>query len=189
MTWTAYLLAVLALLLTPGPTNTLLFLAGTQRGWLGALRLIPAELAGYLSVVLPLALLGAQMAAWPIAMPVLSLVAGVWVAILAWRLWQHDHHGKGLAVVTARGVLTTTLLNPKALVFGLVLIPAAPAMTAAAAGFAGLVVAVAAFWAATGALAAGPDKLRVRRIVWLRRGAALWLAALSVGLLAKGLAA
>ncbi len=41
-------LALLVLLLTPGPTNTLMALAGAERGWTRALRLIPAELAGYL---------------------------------------------------------------------------------------------------------------------------------------------
>jgi threonine/homoserine/homoserine lactone efflux protein len=47
--------AVLVLLLTPGPTNSLMLLAGAERGLTGALRLIPAEVAGYLLTVLPLA--------------------------------------------------------------------------------------------------------------------------------------
>lgn len=53
-------LAVLVLLLTPGPTNSLVLLAGAERGWLGALRLVPAELSGYLLTVLPLSLMGVK---------------------------------------------------------------------------------------------------------------------------------
>ena len=34
-------IAIMVLLVTPGPTNTLLFLVGSERGWAGALRLIP----------------------------------------------------------------------------------------------------------------------------------------------------
>ena len=52
----ALTLALLALLLTPGPTNTLMALAGAERGLGGAARLIPAEIAAYLAVTLPLAL-------------------------------------------------------------------------------------------------------------------------------------
>jgi threonine/homoserine/homoserine lactone efflux protein len=51
-------LAILALLLTPGPTNSLMLLAGAERGLLRASRLIPAELMGYLTTVVPLALVG-----------------------------------------------------------------------------------------------------------------------------------
>ena len=42
---------------------TLMLLAGAERGLPGALRLIPAELAGYLVTVLPLALFGAAVLA------------------------------------------------------------------------------------------------------------------------------
>lgn len=38
--------ALLLLLLTPGPTNTLMMLAGYERGWRSSLRLIGAELTG-----------------------------------------------------------------------------------------------------------------------------------------------
>lgn len=185
MTWTASMFAILALLVTPGPTNTLMFLAGTERGWRAALRLIPAEVAAYLAVVVPLALLGAQLPA--AARPMISVVAGVWVGVLAVRLWRAQGYRDGQGSVTARGVFTTTLLNPKALVFGLVLVPGAPALPPALAGFVALVALVAAGWAVAGALAAGPHREAVRRVLWVRRGAALWLAALSVGLVLRGM--
>ena len=52
-------LALLVLLLTPGPTNTLVMLAGAERGFWPAMRLVPVELVAYLSAVLPFLWLGA----------------------------------------------------------------------------------------------------------------------------------
>ena len=59
MTMSELTFAILALLLTPGPTNTLVALAASATGWGRALRLLPYEIAAYLLVTLPLALLGA----------------------------------------------------------------------------------------------------------------------------------
>jgi threonine/homoserine/homoserine lactone efflux protein len=76
--------ALLALLATPGPTNTLLALAGTERGLLHAMRLITAVVAAYLLVTVPLALGGVEfIEAAPLLRPVITLAAAVWVAILA----------------------------------------------------------------------------------------------------------
>lgn len=54
----AFLSAVLALLATPGPTNTLMALAGAEGGVGRVARLLPAELAGHLTTILPLVWLG-----------------------------------------------------------------------------------------------------------------------------------
>lgn len=179
-------LAILVLLVTPGPTNTLLFLAGTERGWRGTLRLIPAEVAGYLVTVIPLTLIGATLlASAPALRPAIALAAGLWVAWLALKLWQPEQSGTTAAKVTARMVFFTTLLNPKALIFGLVLLPA----TAPAQGFAlftALVVLVAVAWVWIGQRlpsAAGTG------LALMRRAAACWLGLLSLGLLAKGFGA
>ena len=80
-----------------------------------------------------------------LAAPAIALAAGLWVAWLALKLWQPEKSGTAPAKVTARMVFLTTLLNPKALIFGLVLLPAA----APAEGFAlfvALVVIVALAW-------------------------------------------
>ena len=60
MTACEFAIALFVLLLTPGPTNTLIALAGAERGWLGALRLTPVEAAAYALVTLPLAIAGEQ---------------------------------------------------------------------------------------------------------------------------------
>lgn len=121
----AFLFAVGALLLTPGPTNTLMALAGASVGFGRAVRLVPAEIGAYLLTTVPLALVGTEiLTRWPGASSGLKLVAAVWVLFLAVRLWNPATSTEDRRFVTARGIFVTTLLNPKALIFGLVLLPA-----------------------------------------------------------------
>lgn len=191
MTTAELSLAILALLATPGPTNTLMFLAGAERGAIRALRLIPAEAAGYLATVAPLSLLGAHLlGSAPRAQAAVAVLAGLWVLVLALRLWRLPGAGARPQAVDARGVAVTTLLNPKALIFGLVLVPSAAgtgATLANLAGFTALVALVAVLWILAGAMVArhaaagGADRMPI-----LRRAAALWLAALSVALVLRG---
>ncbi|HSF65235.1 MAG TPA: hypothetical protein VLA78_12650 [Paracoccaceae bacterium] len=175
-------LAALVLLATPGPTNTLMALAGAGRGLRGALRLIPAELAAYLAVTVPLALAGAaMMAAVPGLRTGVTLAAAGWVAWLAAAMWRLPGPGQATAAVTARRVFVTTLLNPKALVAGLVLLPGDdPGLRIAVLAVA--VAGVAAAWGALGARLPG-------RPVVLRRLAASWLGLLALGLVSGGLSA
>lgn len=187
MSLAAFVSAVLALLLAPGPTNTLMGVAGAESGMRHVLRLIPAELAGYLAMVIPLAFLGAQaMARWPAASAALTIAASIWVLFLAYRLWASTGAAHGEASVTARRILATTLLNPKALVFGFVLLPAPsteqflPRLVL----FCLAVAATAFAWGVAGQLvrslgAAGKTRLRI-----IQRVASVWLGAVSVMLLA-----
>lgn len=183
----AMIAAVAALLLTPGPTNTLLAVAGAERGWRAALRLIPFELVAYLAVTVPLALAGAALEArLPLLRPALAGLAGIWVMVLAARMWRLPA-AAGLGSVSGWQVLVTTALNPKALVIGLVLLPGAMFGLRVLA-LSVLIACVAALWAALGWLAtgnparpaadAGSGAAQVAR-----RLAALWLAALSLGLI------
>lgn len=179
-------LAVLVLLVTPGPTNTLLALAGAERGWRDALRLLPAELAAYLATVAPLAALGqALLSRAPQARVALTLAAAAWVLWLAAAMWRGPPQGVAPSV-TARRVAVTTLLNPKGLVFGLVILPAATLDRLAAnlLLFAALVVGVAAAWAALGAILRREGGLPRP---W-RRAAALWLGGLALLLVSRLLA-
>lgn len=182
MTLLEVVLAVLVLLVTPGPTNSLLLVAGAERGWRGAARLIPAELGGYLATVMPLALVGAPLlVALPAARTALALVAAAWVSWLAVAMWRLPAAEGGRPTVTARRVLVTTLLNPKALVFGLVLLPAPdPGRLALHVGlFAGEVVGVALLWTAMGATLRARSERPGLPPGW-RRAASVWLGALAL---------
>jgi threonine/homoserine/homoserine lactone efflux protein len=182
-------LAVLVLLLTPGPTNTLMLLAGAEQGVRGALRLIPAEVLGYALPVLPLTLIGASLLADQQALRAgVTLAAGVWVAVLAVRLWQVPASGLARSPVGPRAVFVTTALNPKALIFGLVLLPAPDRLAGNLALFFALVVLVAVVWARMGAALADGSR-QPRALVVLRRLASVWLALVSLALMARGVAA
>jgi threonine/homoserine/homoserine lactone efflux protein len=177
--------ALLALLATPGPTNTLLALAGAQ-----AVRrplLLPlVELAAYMTTVVPLSIWGQNwLEATPKLRLILTLAAAVWVAVLAVRMWRHATRAEaqGAPGVTALQVGVTTLLNPKALVFGLVLIPSGPDVVAGLWLFAALVIVVSLAWLWLGARLAG----RYQPLV--NRGGAVWLGMLAALLLGRVLAA
>lgn len=184
MSLAAFFAAALALLLAPGPTNTLMAVAGAERGLGRVARLLPAELAGYLTTVLPLAYLGARaIEQVPALATGLKLAAAVWVMVLAAKLWQARTGDAGPGDVTARRVYLTTVLNPKALIFGLVLLPAPheAEFPARLALFGLMVMGAALVWGSAGALArAGGGGTRGLQVI--RRMAALWLAFVSVSL-------
>lgn len=185
-----FLFAIWALLLTPGPTNTLLALSGASAGFAHAVRLTPAELCAYLLVTVPLATFGAALLAqWPDAARLVKFAAAAWISLLAVKLWRIDEAGAAAGEITARRVFVTTLLNPKALVIGLALLPHgdAPLFPLHLGLFAGSVLAVAAIWAGAGALlrrgTAGAMPLLVRRL------AACWLGILAAGLAGAAMSA
>ncbi len=182
-------LAVLALLLTPGPTNSLMLLAGAERGLASAARLIPAELAGYLVTVVPLTVVGqSALAAWPDLRLAVALAAAAWVAVLALRLWRLPARAAA-ATIGARALFVTTALNPKALIFGLVLLPSPDRLGTNVALFAGLVIAVALLWAGLGAALSARSAGQPRALFMLRRLASVFLAVMSVLLVLRGVSA
>lgn len=181
MNLTETTLALFALLLAPGPTNTLLALAGAERGLRGALMLAPLVGATYLAMVLPLAFFAEAIAGVPFLRTALGLVAGLWVARLALRMW-HMPHGTDTRTVDALQVITTTALNPKALIIGLVLLPGDGALAPRAAVTLGVALTASLLWIGLGGATARPaaNALSPR----LRRIAAVWLGLLSAGLFA-----
>ena len=186
MSLAAFVLALVALLAAPGPSNTLVGLAGAQRGARRAAALLPALVAGYLCAVVPLAFAGAQLTRdWPALVPAIRLAAAAWVLWLAVGLWRMGPGPGRHGAVTARQVWLTTLLNPKALVVALALLPVpsdaqfAPRLAL----FAGIAAAVAAGWGWLGKWAgAGTAPAAGRRLVAIQRLAAVWLFAVSAGL-------
>ncbi|MBV5271241.1 MAG: hypothetical protein JZU55_16705 [Afipia sp.] len=185
MTTTTFISAVLALLLAPGPTNTLMGLAGAQRGLRGVARLLPAELFGYLTTILPLIYLGSEvLGRWPVAAVILKVAAALWVMFLAINLWGRNSVTGASSDVTARRVYLTTMLNPKALIFGLVLLPVPddPQCAPRLGLFCLMVMAVALVWGTAGKLTqqGGGDGLR---LLIIQRIASVWLAIVSVTLI------
>jgi len=188
MSMTELALALIVLLLTPGPSNTLMLLAGTEKGLLRSAALIPVELSAYLAAVLPLALASGALADRLGALrPAIAVAAGIWVLYLAWSMWRMAPDGAAPAAVTARRLWVTTFLNPKGLVMGLVLLPAAGVGVASVALLSACIATVAAFWAFVGCCLPGPEEGAAFPPL-LRRLAAFWLAGLSVFIVAGGFA-
>jgi threonine/homoserine/homoserine lactone efflux protein len=82
-----FALAVLAILGTPGPTNTLLATGGAAVGLRRSLALIPAEAAGYTISILTLGLLlGPILAGAPMLALAMRMAVGAYLLWLAIRL-------------------------------------------------------------------------------------------------------
>lgn len=124
-----FLFAVLTLLGTPGPTNTLLATSGAVTGVRPSLPLLIGELAGYLIAIATIRfVLGPVIDAYPLVGIALKIAVVAYLGWIAFRLWRT---GGGLtdasSAVSVRSVFITTLLNPKAVIFALSIIPAAHA--------------------------------------------------------------
>jgi threonine/homoserine/homoserine lactone efflux protein len=155
--WSAFILAVLGLLATPGPTNTLMAASGAQRGIKRSLPLLAGELGGYaIAISVWIELVGAMGAREPRVLVAARLVAAAFLLWSAWKLWRNagraDFAQRG---ITVGRVFVTTLLNPKALVFAFAVFPPVgfAGRLAYDAVFAVLVVATAIGWMTLGALA------------------------------------
>jgi threonine/homoserine/homoserine lactone efflux protein len=128
----SFALAVLFILGTPGPTNTLLAASGATRGIGGSVHLLAAEAAGYLISILTLGLLlGPVVASSPAVGVVLRLGVGAYLVFLAVKLWrQGGKLAAGPTLIRWRDVFVTTLLNPKAIIFAAGVVPFASPLVA-----------------------------------------------------------
>ncbi|WP_332700648.1 LysE family translocator [Devosia sp.] len=120
-----FVLAVLALLATPGPTNTLMAASGAQRGVIRSLSLLAGELGGYfIAITVWTELVGAAPAGQPLVPAIAKLVAAAFLLWSAWKLWANAGHADLVRRgITLGRVFTTTLVNPKALVFAFAIFP------------------------------------------------------------------
>lgn len=172
-----FVLTVLAILGTPGPTNTLLATSGAVCGLRRSLRLLPAEAAGYLLAILALALLlGPLVAGTPVAAAVLRCLVGGYLVFLAWRLWRVG--GTATAAdrrpVTPTQIFVTTLLNPKAILFAFGVIPfGGPHPWLHLAAFTALTAAVGCAWIVAGCAIGSAARTTRRRALVPRTGAAV----------------
>ena len=153
----AFSVAVLGLLAVPGPTNTLLATAGAAGGFPRSLRLLPAEIGGYLvaigfltQVVRPL------VAGFPTLPLIVRTLAAGYLVWLAFRLWRDPRSATEVSSnspIKIADVFLTTLLNPKALIFAFVIFPEGTAweLLPRALVFSVLVVSCGGVWIALGA--------------------------------------
>jgi len=153
-----FVFAVLALLATPGPTNTLMAASGAQRGVRRSLPLLVGELGGYLiAITLWTELVGAAAASQPLVPVLAKFIAAAFLLWSGWKLWANA----GAADLAQRGitlarVFSTTLVNPKALVFAFAIFPHVGfvARLPYLGVFAALVIGTAVCWMALGVVAA-----------------------------------
>jgi len=121
---TSFILAILTLLFTPGPTNTLLWASGALVGVRRSLHLLIGELIGYLSAIIVILLIfNSIVKRVPQVESFLSLAVGIYICLLAYRIWAHSNDSVDSAVIGFKKVLIVTLLNPKSFVFALTIIP------------------------------------------------------------------
>jgi threonine/homoserine/homoserine lactone efflux protein len=180
---------VLAVLLTPGPTNTVLAVAGLQQGVRRSLPLIGAELCGYLAAISGwggLLVHAARMLPW--LPPALRIASGLYIAYLAIGMWRTAVALPDLSRPACgwRALFVATLCNPKALLFAGTIFPRVafrtlPGYAAAMSEFACLLVPVAIAWIAFGA-ALGSGRLGRLDPAQLQRGASMVLGVFSLSL-------
>ncbi|PTQ92511.1 threonine/homoserine/homoserine lactone efflux protein [Paraburkholderia sp. GV068] len=180
---------IVVVLITPGPTNTLLASAGLRQGVRRSLPLIAAELAGYLVAISVWGRFLAQAAhALPWLPALLRVAAGTYIAWLAVDMWRAavalpDSTQKASGTLR---LFLATLLNPKALLFAGTIFPAAafvlwPAYLLSMLIFACLLAPIALAWIAFGA-ALGSGKLGWLDPAKIQRGASVVLGVFSLTL-------
>ncbi len=121
----SFMIGALALLATPGPTNTLLATSGATCGFSKSLVLLCGELLGYLiAIAVLIAAVGPIVALMPAVGFALRIAVGLYLLRAAWMLWQQTEVTLlGRRAITIQRVFVTTLLNPKAIIFAFTLIP------------------------------------------------------------------
>ncbi|QPF76356.1 LysE family translocator [Roseateles sp. DAIF2] len=201
-TLSLFALAVLLLLLSPGPNMAFVIAHGIAYGWRGGLAASLGIGAADL-VLTALTALGvaALVAQWPPAFDLIRGAGALYLLWLAWQAWRHpgrltaqaarDGRRASLLAVSLRSMLNS-LLNPKALLFFLVFLP-----QFADAGRGGiarqllllggvLTLISVAFHAALGGIGAAVHRLlagHARAARWQSRGLALLLVLLALRLL------
>jgi len=191
----ALALGTAIVLIVPGPTNTLLAAAGLRQGFRRSVRLVAAELAGYLIAITAWGCFLAQAEqSFPRLSTFVRIASSLYIAYLAVRMWRVaiSPPVPGQQAIGPRELFVATLLNPKAILFAGTIFPAAAFSTLGVyaesiAIFIALLVPIALGWIAFGA-ALGGGRLRWVNPIHAQRCASVVLGffALSVGWTALG---
>lgn len=180
---------VVTILLTPGPTNTLLASSGIQVGVRQSLRLIPAESIGYLiSITTWGMIIGTVSIQFPIIPTFLKLLSALYIIFLAIKLWKTAdiEASYNQPTIRARELFCATLLNPKALLFASAIFPSTAWLTMQVyllhiGLFLLLIVPIALFWTFIGSILAS-NKVRWLNQSNLQKTASLVLISFSIPL-------
>lgn len=162
---------VITILLTPGPTNTLLASSGIESGIRKSIKLIPAEAIGYLIAISAWGVLIDSVAdKFPMIPPMMKLLSATYIIFLALKLWKTSTIDADLnqPSITAKSLFCATLLNPKALLFASAIFPAASWTSLHSylmhmGTFLSLILPIATFWIFIGSV------LVSNRISWLNQ--------------------
>ena len=121
-----FIMAVLTVLAMPGPTNALFAASGASVGFKPSLTLPPAGICGYLVSINALDMfIGPVMAQNPLALPMLKILASLWLFYCALKLWRQGaaEYSVAKSLISPRQVFLTTLVNPKTLIFAFAIFP------------------------------------------------------------------
>lgn len=122
-----FVIAVFSLLILPGPTNAVLALASTALTVWRSLSLIAAVVLAYLAIIVPVSSIAAPLLyGHPGIASIVKLISAIWVLYLALKLRVPAPAG-GRDTLGVGQLFITTLLNPKAIIIGLTLVPAVQA--------------------------------------------------------------
>ena len=162
---------VVTILLTPGPTNTLLASSGIQVGIRKSLSLIPAEALGYfIAISIWGLIIGSVSKQFPFIPTILKLFSAGYILFLALKLWRTANRDENFnqPTIRARELFTATLLNPKALLFASAIFPTyvwqnASAYTSHMLVFLLLIVPIAFFWTFIGSVICS------NKVTWLNQ--------------------
>lgn len=124
-----FILAVIAVLMIPGPTNALLASSAHQQGIAKTSWYLPMQLFGYLYAVNLWALfIHLAQPIWPYMPLILHIAAACSVLFWAFYLWKSKHlqqHSQRHQTIKPYQLFFATLKNPKALLFAAGIFPAA----------------------------------------------------------------
>ena len=123
----SFLLVIATILLTPGPTNTLLASSGISQGLRRSAPLLSFECLGYVCATSIWGLvLNTTMHDYPFVINIIKVVSGLYIGKLGLRIWyqaRRDPLQELLVSVRPLELFIATLLNPKAVIFAMALFP------------------------------------------------------------------
>jgi threonine/homoserine/homoserine lactone efflux protein len=178
-----FILAVIAVLMIPGPTNALLASSAHQQGIAKTSWYIPMQLFGYLYAINLWALfIHLAQPIWPHMPLILHIAATFAVVIWAFYLWKTQHlqqHSQRHQGIQPYQLFFATLKNPKALLFAAGIFPSAtwaqPSNTFwVFIGFALVLIPTSVFWMSLGRALLDPDNSE-KNADLLSKGSALLL--------------